>query len=124
MRVEETAMEDAEIAIFAYGSVARSAKAVVKWARAQGVPVGMVRPITLWPFPLDLLKPLLPHLRRIVVVEASPGQLEDELRLALSHAGVGGVDIRQVRRMGGVLPSQREIAAGVRAALRGEEART
>jgi 2-oxoglutarate ferredoxin oxidoreductase subunit alpha/2-oxoisovalerate ferredoxin oxidoreductase alpha subunit len=52
-------------------------------------------------------------------VEASDGQLEDELRLALSHAGIGlGIDIRHVRRMGGVLPSQREIVAGVRSAVK------
>ncbi len=54
--------------------------------------------------------------RRIVVVEASPGQLEDELRLALSHAGAGaGIELRHVRRGGGVLPSQREIVDAVRA---------
>ena len=63
--------------------------------------------------------PLLPRARRLVVVEASDGQLEDELRLALSHAGAGaGVPIHHVRRHGGLLPSQREIAEGVRAAER------
>ena len=49
--VEELEMEDAEVALFAYGSVARSAKAAMRWAREQGVRVGLVRPITLWPFP-------------------------------------------------------------------------
>ena len=80
---------------------------------------GLFRPQTLWPFPIKALKPLLAEVRQIVVVEASDGQLEDELRLALSHAGVGeGIDIRHVRRMGGVLPSQGEIVAGVRTALK------
>jgi 2-oxoglutarate ferredoxin oxidoreductase subunit alpha/2-oxoisovalerate ferredoxin oxidoreductase alpha subunit len=49
-----------------------------------------------------------------VVVEASDGQLEDELRLALSHAGVAPPPIDHVRRMGGFLPSQREIVAAVK----------
>ena len=52
---------------------------------------GLFRPQTLWPFPIDAFLPLLTHARRIVVVEASAGQLEDELRLALSHAGVRDV---------------------------------
>ena len=56
-RVEELDMEDAEVAIFAYGSVARSARAAMKWARRQGVKVGLVRPITLWPFPTDGRRP-------------------------------------------------------------------
>jgi 2-oxoglutarate ferredoxin oxidoreductase subunit alpha/2-oxoisovalerate ferredoxin oxidoreductase alpha subunit len=59
--------------------------------------------------------PLLGQVRRVVVVEASEGQLEDELRLALSHAGAGqGLEYGHVRRQGGVLPSQREIVEGVK----------
>ena len=75
---------------------------------------GLFRPQTLWPFPIDAFLPLLSHARRIVVVEASPGQLEDELRLALSHAGVRGVpEIESVRHYGGILPQQDEIVAAV-----------
>jgi len=56
----------------------------------------------------------LPQVQRIVVVEASPGQLEDELRLALSRAGVHALPpIGAVRRMGGVLPTQQEIVDAV-----------
>jgi 2-oxoglutarate ferredoxin oxidoreductase subunit alpha/2-oxoisovalerate ferredoxin oxidoreductase alpha subunit len=56
---------------------------------------------------------VLEHVRRIVVVEASAGQLEDELRLALSHAGVAPPRIESVRRLGGVLPSTEEIVEAV-----------
>jgi pyruvate/2-oxoacid:ferredoxin oxidoreductase alpha subunit len=77
--------------------------------RSRGIRAGLFRPITLWPFPIDALAPLLVSARRIVVVEASPGQLEDELRLAVSHAGIDAPPIASVRRMGGVLPGQREI---------------
>ena len=87
--------------------------------REEGIHAGLFRPQTLWPFPVKQLKPLLDQVRTVVVVEASEGQLEDELRLALSHAGAGeGLEIRHVRRMGGVLPSQREIVDGVRQATR------
>jgi 2-oxoglutarate ferredoxin oxidoreductase subunit alpha/2-oxoisovalerate ferredoxin oxidoreductase alpha subunit len=68
----------------------------------------------LWPFPIDALRPVAERARRIVVVEASAGQLEDELRLAMSHGEIGqGVVIDHVRRMGGVLPGQREIVERV-----------
>ena len=70
--------------------------------------------MTLWPFPIDLLRPIATRARRFVVVEASAGQLEDELRLAMSHGDVGqGIVIDSVRRMGGVLPGQREIVERV-----------
>jgi len=70
--------------------------------------------VTLWPFPIRLLEPLLGHVRRLVVVEASAGQLEDELRLALSRAGdTGRVSIESRERYGGVLPSQVEVVEHV-----------
>jgi 2-oxoglutarate ferredoxin oxidoreductase subunit alpha/2-oxoisovalerate ferredoxin oxidoreductase alpha subunit len=67
---------------------------------------------------MRLLEPLLGHVRSLIVVEASDGQLEDELRLALSHAGVTGtLPIESLRHHGGVLPSQDEIVAvGLRVA--------
>ncbi|WP_242340496.1 MULTISPECIES: 3-methyl-2-oxobutanoate dehydrogenase subunit VorB [Anaeromyxobacter] len=114
-RVETLHCEDAETLVVACGTPARMASGAVAALRAEGVRVGLFRPQTVWPFPVAALLPLVRRARRIVVVEASDGQLEDELRLALSHAGVGGeVPIEHVRRHGGILPSQLEIAAGVR----------
>ena len=76
--------------------------------------MGLFRPITLWPFPIDSLLPVLGQVEHLVVVEASSGQLEDELRLALSHAGAHALPpMSHVRRMGGILPSQGEIVAHV-----------
>jgi len=76
--------------------------------------VGLFRPITLWPFPIRKLQPHLGHIRRFVVVEASPGQLEDELRLALSHCGVFHLPvIDSVRHFGGILPQQHEITQAI-----------
>ncbi len=111
--------DDADVLLVACNTPARMAKGAVRALREGGIAAGLFRPQTLWPFPVKALKPLLEQVRQIVVVEASDGQLEDELRLALSHAGVGeGIEIRHVRRMGGVLPSQREIVDGVRAAVK------
>ena len=83
-RVEEYEMEDAEVAIFAYGSVARSAKAVVKWARAQGVPVGLVRPITLWPFPTLAVDRMAEQVRTVIVPEMNIKQMSWEVQAAVA----------------------------------------
>ncbi len=107
-------MEDAETVVVACNTPARMAKGAVEALRREGGKVGLFRPITLWPFPIDLLKPYLGHIDRFVVVEASQGQLEDELRLALSHSGVVHLaTIDHVRHNGGVLPQQDEIVRAI-----------
>ena len=106
---------DAEVVLVACNTPARMAKGAVQDLRNDGVRAGLFRPQTLWPFPIDAFLPLLPHTRHIVVVEASPGQLEDELRLALSHAGVQRhPKIESIQHYGGVLPQQDEIVEHVR----------
>ena len=115
-RAESFRCEDAEVVVVAVGTPARTAKGAVQALRAEGIAAGLFRPQTLWPFPVRHLLPALRRARRVVVVEASDGQLEDELRLALSHAGgPDGLAIQHVRRHGGFLPSQREIVDAVRA---------
>jgi len=109
-RADTYRTDDAEVLLIATNTPAQMAKGAVEELRAQGVKAGLFRPVTLWPFPIEALTPLLPRTRRIVVVEASAGQLEDEVRLALSHAGVHAPPpIDHVRRMGGVLPQLKEI---------------
>jgi pyruvate/2-oxoacid:ferredoxin oxidoreductase alpha subunit len=82
--------------------------------RSRGIKAGLFRPVTLWPFPIAALAPLLERAHRLVVVEASPGQLEDEMRLAMSRAGIQWTaPIESVRRLGGVLPAHEEIVARV-----------
>ncbi|MBI2517011.1 MAG: 3-methyl-2-oxobutanoate dehydrogenase subunit VorB [Opitutae bacterium] len=100
---------DADVLVVACNTPARMAKGAVEVARRDGVKAGLFRPVTLWPFPVDALAALLPHVSRLVIVEGSPGQLEDELRLALSHAGIAPPPISAVQHYGGVLPSQDEI---------------
>jgi pyruvate/2-oxoacid:ferredoxin oxidoreductase alpha subunit/NAD-dependent dihydropyrimidine dehydrogenase PreA subunit len=105
---------DAEVLLLACNTPARMVKGAVAALRQQGIRAGLFRPQTLWPFPIRLLEPLLERARRLIVVEASAGQLEDELRLALSHAGITPrLSIESLRRYGGVLPSEAEIMAQV-----------
>jgi pyruvate/2-oxoacid:ferredoxin oxidoreductase alpha subunit/NAD-dependent dihydropyrimidine dehydrogenase PreA subunit len=110
--------EDAEVLLVACNTPARMAKGAVEQLRQAGVRAGLFRPLTLWPFPVSLIAPLVKRAERIVVVEASSGgQLEDELRLALSKAGIACPAIDYVRHSGGVLPQQEEIVERVRAGM-------
>ena len=118
MKVEQRAdlymCDDAEVVLVACTTPARMAKGAVQALRAKGIKAGLFRPITLWPFPIEKFKTVLPNAKRIVVVEASNGQLEDELRLALANAGVRDYpEIEHVRHFGGVLPQQEEIVTKV-----------
>jgi pyruvate/2-oxoacid:ferredoxin oxidoreductase alpha subunit len=110
--------DDAEVLLVACNTPSRMAEGAVTRLRAQGIKAGLFRPVTLWPFPILLLAPLLERARQIVVVEASARQLEDELRLAASNAGVLMPPIERVNRYGGVLPSQDEIVASVQTGRR------
>jgi pyruvate/2-oxoacid:ferredoxin oxidoreductase alpha subunit/NAD-dependent dihydropyrimidine dehydrogenase PreA subunit len=113
--------DGAEVLIVAANTPARIAKGAVSALREEGIAAGLFRPVTFWPFPIKALLPLLPSARAIVVVEASAGQLEDELRLALSYAGATRPPpITHVQHLGGVLPQVHEIVARARAAARGD----
>jgi pyruvate/2-oxoacid:ferredoxin oxidoreductase alpha subunit/NAD-dependent dihydropyrimidine dehydrogenase PreA subunit len=102
--------DDAEWLVVACNTPARMAKGAVEEMREAGVKAGLFRPISLWPFPIELLLGLLPKARGILVVEAGNGPLEDELRIALSYAGVHDPPpITNIRRFGGILPQQQEI---------------
>ena len=104
-------LDDAETLIVACNTPARMSKAAVEQLRREGRRVGLFQPLTLWPFPINDLMQRLKTARRIVVVEASDGQLEDELRLALHHAHGPDVEIMHLRHMGGILPTDQEIYA-------------
>ncbi|HSR50917.1 MAG TPA: 3-methyl-2-oxobutanoate dehydrogenase subunit VorB [Acidobacteriota bacterium] len=113
-RAECFRCDDAEVLLVACNTPARLSKGAVETLRRQGVKAGLFRPVTLWPFPTALIKPLLPNLRRLVVVEAGNGQLQDELMLALARAGLKDhPPLEHVRRYGGVLPQQAEIVSAV-----------
>jgi pyruvate/2-oxoacid:ferredoxin oxidoreductase alpha subunit/NAD-dependent dihydropyrimidine dehydrogenase PreA subunit len=106
--------DDAEWIVIACNTPARMAKGAIQQLREQGAKVGLFRPVTLWPFPIDSLRGLLGHAQGLLVVEGSNGQLEDELRLALSHADAPRLPIENLRHFGGILPSQDEIVNKLR----------
>jgi pyruvate/2-oxoacid:ferredoxin oxidoreductase alpha subunit len=115
-RCEKFLVEDAEVLVIATNTPSRAAKGAVQDLRHQGVKAGLFRPITLWPFPVAQLAEELPHVQRIVMVEASNGQLEDEVRLALSHHGCQSLPpVTSIRHFGGMLPQQAEIVAHIQA---------
>jgi pyruvate/2-oxoacid:ferredoxin oxidoreductase alpha subunit/NAD-dependent dihydropyrimidine dehydrogenase PreA subunit len=118
-RAESYMTGDAEVLLVAANTPARAAKGAMKTLRDLGIKAGLFRPITIWPFPVEPLEALLPATRRIVVVEANAGgQIEDELRLNLSLAGVEKLPpITHVRRSGGILPGQSEIVDHVKSIL-------
>ncbi len=115
-RAETWLCEDADVVVVACNTPARMAKGAVADLRAAGIRAGLFRPITVWPFPIDHLRPHLERGVRIAVVEASPGQLEDELRLAVSRAGLATPAIQSIQRYGGVLPARNEIVRAVSSA--------
>ena len=118
-RSESFMADDAEVLLVACNTPARAAKGAVQNLRELGIKAGLFRPITIWPFPSKQLMAHLPHVKRIVTVEANAsGQIEDELRLAMSHAGVEKLPpITHVRRFGGLLPQQVEVVEHVQSIL-------
>jgi 2-oxoglutarate ferredoxin oxidoreductase subunit alpha len=81
-RYEATSCDDADLVVVAYGTCARVSDAAVRMARANGLKVGLLRPITLWPFPMDALKDMAKRIEHFLVVEMSCGQMIDDVKLA------------------------------------------
>ncbi len=95
-RHEALYMDDASVVVVAFGSTWRIALDALIRAREEGIPVGLFRPISLWPFPDKALKELLPRVKKFLVVEANNGQMIEDVHLAVCahakviHYGVGG----------------------------------
>jgi len=102
---EEYKLEGAEIVIVAYGVAARIARSAVNRARADGMPVGLIRPITLWPFPMELINRAAEELRLFLTVEMSSGQMIDDVKLAVA----GKAPVLLHARPGGGVPTVDEI---------------
>lgn len=107
VRFESYRTDDAEIVLVGYGIVARILKSVVEELRAEGWPVGLLRPITLFPFPSAALASLAERASLFAVVEMSTGQMVEDVRLAVN----GRVPVEFFGRAGGNIPSAAEIVA-------------
>ncbi|MGD0859374.1 MAG: 3-methyl-2-oxobutanoate dehydrogenase subunit VorB [Terracidiphilus sp.] len=109
-RAEEWRTDGAEIVLVGYGIVGRILKAVAVEARAAGLNVGVLRPITLYPFPTRHFERLAETARVFVVVEMSNGQMLEDVRLALN----GARPVEFLSRLGGIVPSHDEVLQFVR----------
>ena len=111
-------LDDAEIAVVAYGTSARVARTAVERVRDGGLRAGLFRPISLWPFPQQALAELAARCRALLVVEMSAGQLLEDVRLAAT-----GTPVFFHGRTGGMVPTPRDVADRLRIAWALTEAR-
>ncbi len=109
VRWEEFETDDAELVLLAYGTSARLARAVVQQSRGKGLKVGLLRPITLWPFPTAAVAALAARVREMLVIEMSYGQFVEDVRLAVE----GRVPVDLFSTFGGEVPKLADIQARV-----------
>ena len=108
--LDEYLTDDAEMLIVAYGISSRISRAAVEIARAEGVRAGLLRPISLYPFPSRRLRQIAGKVYGIMVVELSSGQLVEDVRLY-----TGGITpVQLLRRTGGMMPTAEEVALAIR----------
>jgi 2-oxoglutarate ferredoxin oxidoreductase subunit alpha len=105
VRFKEYFLDDAEIVIIGFGTAGRVALSAVRAARQQGLRIGLLRPITLSPFPVKAVEELLPRIKSILVVEMNSGQMLEDVRLTVQ----GRVPVEFYGRLGGVVPFPDEI---------------
>jgi 2-oxoglutarate ferredoxin oxidoreductase subunit alpha len=112
-RCEEIQCEDADYLIVAFGSCARIGMKALEIAREEGLKVGLVRPITLWPFPTKELQRLSARAKGILVVELNAGQMIEDVRLAVNKE----MKVAHFGRMGGIVPDPDEVVEAVKKEL-------
>jgi 2-oxoglutarate ferredoxin oxidoreductase subunit alpha len=113
-RYETVQTDDAEYLIVGYGLAARIAHGAVEMARAEGIRAGLLRPITLFPYPSRPLRALAEQVAGILVVEMNAGQMVEDVRLAVE----GQVPVSFYGRMGGMIPSPDEVVHALKAMIR------
>jgi 2-oxoglutarate/2-oxoacid ferredoxin oxidoreductase subunit alpha len=109
IRYREYYLDDAEIVVVGFGTAGRISLSAVRAARAQGVPVGLFRPISLSPFPFDEISELSKNASAFLVTEMNSGQMLEDVRLAVS----GRAPVEFYGRMGGMVPYPDEILAEI-----------
>ena len=112
---EEFMMEDAEICVVAFGIASRVAKNAVVAAREEGIKVGLIRPITLWPFPVKPLRAAADKCKAFISVELNMGQMIEDVRLATECKR----PVTLCNRTGGMIPSPDQVLESIRNAQKG-----
>ena len=113
VRYEALACDDADYVIVAFGSSARICSATVEMARAEGIRLGMLRPITLYPFPTRPIAELAARVKGFLSVELNAGQMVEDVRLAVN----GAVPVEHYGRQGGMIYSPDEVLAALKEKL-------
>jgi 2-oxoglutarate ferredoxin oxidoreductase subunit alpha len=111
----EISHKDSDLFVVAYGSVSRIARPVIGELRAEGYRVGLIRPISLWPYPYEAIRSLASQGKRFLVVEMSAGQMLEDVRLAVSDDS----RVSFLGRTGGGIPQEEEIANKIKEAVNG-----
>ncbi|GIX47469.1 MAG: 3-methyl-2-oxobutanoate dehydrogenase subunit VorB [Candidatus Tectimicrobiota bacterium] len=110
VRVETRDLDDAELVVVAFGTAARLILPAIAQVRAEGLRVGLIRPITLWPFPSQLIATVAPRVRAFLVVEMNMGQMVEDVRLAVA----GQAPVHLFSTLGGVVPRPEAVAPALR----------
>ena len=105
VRYEAIGCDDCDYLIVAFGSIARICQKAVEMARAEGIKIGILRPITLWPFPTEAVKRAASKVKGVLCVEINAGQMIEDVRLAVN----GAVNVEHFGRLGGIVPTPDEI---------------
>ena len=113
---EEYMMDDADVCVVAFGIASRIAKNAVAEARKEGIKVGLIRPITLWPFPTKALRAAADQVKSFVSVELSMGQMIEDVKLATENKR----PVSLCNRAGGMIPTPEEVLSAIRKAEKGE----
>jgi 2-oxoglutarate ferredoxin oxidoreductase subunit alpha len=116
VRFEKIACDDAEYLFVAYGSSARICQKSVELARAKGIKVGLLRPITLFPYPIKQIQEMLGQVKGILSVEMSAGQMVEDVRLAVE----GKVPVQHFGRYGGIIPTPEEVVEALEEKILGK----
>jgi 2-oxoglutarate/2-oxoacid ferredoxin oxidoreductase subunit alpha len=108
-RSETYLIDDAEFVVVAFGACARIARSAVSKAREKGIRAGLIRPVTLWPFPSGAIEASLGTAKALLTVEMNMGQMVDDVRLAVS----GRRPVEFFGRTGGIIPTPAEVLAAI-----------
>lgn len=113
VRYEQFLCDDADYVFVAFGTMARVCQKAVELARAEGIKAGLIRPITLYPFPSKILNELANKVKGFISIEMNAGQMLEDVRLAVT----GKVPVEFYGRMGGIVPSPDEVLNALKSKL-------
>ncbi len=117
VKVETENIEDADVVVVAYGTTSRIVKTAIAKLEEEGKKVGLIRPITLWPFPFDVFEKINDDCKGVLVVEMNSGQMIDDVKIAVK----GKYPVSFNGRMGGMIPTPKDIITDIKKIYGGEK---